>query len=173
MKVFISLGKVFIFICLCLMIIIALFFKKNQFDTSVITNVNDYDFALRNIKRQEKIQHFPKIIPSEAKNIKLYSWSSDVNEELLLLQFKTSKEYISKELKKFAFLNGDSPVGNKQKIYNFPNKPGFISPDKYTFFVLKNDDNEYVFKKYFPYFTGIGVDKKLEHIIYYYIEPAD
>ena len=42
-----------------------------------------------------------------------------------------------------------------------------------TFYVLENEDNKYCYKQYFPYFTGIGADKNLENIVYYYIEPSD
>ena len=42
-----------------------------------------------------------------------------------------------------------------------------------TFYVLKTKDNEQLAKEYFPYFSGIGVDKNINSILYYYIQPAD
>lgn len=59
-------------------------------------------------------------------------------------------------------------------ILNFiPNDDGRISSDGFTFYVIKDKENESYYKQYFPYFTSIGVDKNLEYIIYYYMLPND
>ena len=169
----VSFRKIFIFACLFFMIIFVLFFKESFFEPSAITDVSEYNMALKKIKQQNEILHFPPKIPYEVKDVKLYCLSTDYNGELFLLQFKTNKQYIVNELKKFSFINEKFPVGEKQIIYSFPQKPGFLKAEKITFYVLKNTYNEQVFNTYFPYFSGIGVDKKFEHIIYYYINPAE
>ena len=105
--------------------------------------------------------------------MKLYVQTSEDNGEIILLQIKAEKEYIEQELKKNLYINSNCPVGSQQNIYYFPIIKGFIKSQNYTFYVLKNKDNQYFYKKYFPYFNGVGVDKNYEHIIYYYINPGD
>ena len=173
MEMKLSSEKILVFICLIFSIVFMLFFKEFFFEPSAITNVSEYNIALKNIREQNEILHFPKNIPDEAKNVKLYCISTDYNGELFLLQFKTNKQYIVNELKKFSFINENFPVGEKQSIYSFPQKPGFLKTEKFTFYVLKNTNNAQVYNTYFPYFSGIGVDKNFEHIIYYYINPAE
>ena len=166
--------KFLIILFIVIVLIFFLFVSKNIFSSnSVVTNINDYEHAKKIIKNQNYIQHFPKFISVQSTDTKLYSWSSEFDGELIILQLKIDRNYIMQELKKNDFINENSIVGDNQKIYHFPKLKGFICPNKYTFYVLKNENNKSVYPKYFPYFNGIGVDSKYEHIIYYYIEPRD
>ncbi len=132
-----------------------------------------YEQVVKQLMRQEKITFLPKTIPNGASDIQLYSYYDNVERECLLLKFKINKEYIENELKKHEFLNADTPIGTKQDIYFIPSDDGRISSDGFTFYVIKDKENESYYKQYFPFFTSIGVDKNLEHIIYYYILPND
>ena len=139
-----------------------------------ISKIQDYTECINAIQNKEKITHFPKIIPTNAK-AQLYCYPAEYNGqgELVILRLTTDKTYIEYELKSHTFLNSQTPIGTGQNIYNMPTETVGIPKEDLTFYVLKNKDNEYYYKTYFPYFTGIGVDKNLENIVYYYIEPSD
>lgn len=177
MKFDILVRNIFLFIAFGIIVPIVLLFVYLLFDlfylNRPITNVQKYENVLSSIEKQSEINHFPKEIPLEAKDVKFYYWTSSTNGSLLLLQFKINEKYIQNELKRLSFINYYQQIGCRQNIYHFPYQKGFINPNNLTFFVLKNKDNEYIFKKYFPYFSGIGIDRTMEHIVYYYIEPDD
>lgn len=139
-----------------------------------ISKINDYEKCLESVLNKDKIRHFPKFIPPEAKSY-LYCYPADYEGqgELVILRLTTDKSYIQKELNSHTFLNAKTQVGTVQNIYNMPTETVGISNKDLTFYVLKDADNEYYYKTYFPYFTGIGVDKNMENIVYYYIEPSD
>ena len=164
----VGLGIIIPVTCIFVYLMCNMFFS----DLSV-TDIDDYNKIMHNVKNPKKIAHFPKDIPNNAKDVKFYYWASNTNGEVMLLQLKTDKKYITDELNRLEFFNCYDSVGCRQNIYHFPQTKGFLKSHNYTFFVLKNDENESVYKKYFPYFTGVGVDNNLEHIIYYYIEPDD
>lgn len=135
----------------------------------VIKNTHKYEKALSIIKEQGKIIHFPKTIPDSAQKVKLYCYTSKFNGETLLLQFKTDKTYIEQELKKYKFINTD---GKQEQLYNFYAGNG-IKPDGFIFYVLDNEDNRYKYVEHFPFFNGIGVNKDLNEILYYYFVWGD
>ena len=122
---------------------------------------------------QTEIRHFPKSIPDNAKDVQMYCWpgSFERDSELFLLKFKTNQSYVREELKKNKFLNEKTPVGAKQKIYNMPSEFVGINEHELTYYVLNNIGNHNEDSEYFPYYTGIGVDKSLNTILYYYIAP--
>lgn len=163
-----------IFICIVALLIIlgGIIYIVSDNTGNTITNPSDYEKALSVISNKKEIVHFPKTIPNDATDVKLYCWKSSTNGELLILTFKINKEYLSNELKRHTFINQNDIVGSKQNIYFFPQKCQ-IKPEKFTFYVLKTENNISVYKDYFPYFSGIGIDKNFEKIIYYYIEPDD
>lgn len=140
--------------------------------STVITNLKQYENALSRIKEQDMIAHFPKSIPLNAKDIKLYFRMSDYGTDIYLLEFKTNNEYIKSELKKNNFINPDTSIGEKQKLYHFYSTK-HIKPDKYTFYVINNEKNRRIINQYFPYYSGIGVSKNLDYILYYYFCPED
>ena len=165
---FVSFGIIVPIIFLFIYLLFGVFYSNRP-----ITSIQKYKSVLSSIEKQSEIIHFPKTIPNDAKDVKFYYWTSSMNGSLLLLQFKINKKYIQNELKRLSFINYYQPIGCRQNIYHFPHQKDFINPNNLTFYVLKNKDNEYIFKKYFPYFSGIGVDRTMEHIVYYYIEPDD
>jgi len=142
--------------------------------TRPITEINDYKKCLDTVLNNDKIRHFPKSIPAGSKSY-LYCYPADYEGqgELVILRLTTDKSYIQKELNSHTFLNSEIPIGTAQNIYNMPTETVGISKEDLTFYVLKNADNKYYYKTYFPYFTGIGVDKNMENIVYYYIDPSD
>lgn len=142
--------------------------------TRPITEINDYKKCLDTVFNNDKIRHFPKSIPAGAKSY-LYCYTADYEGqgELVILRLTTDKSYIQKELNSHTFLNAETKIGTSQEIYFMPTENVEISNKELTFYVLKDKDNEVFYKTYFPYFTGIGVDKNMENIVYYYIEPSD
>ena len=139
-----------------------------------ISKITDYKKCLEAVINKDKIRHFPKSIPPEAKSY-LYCYPADYEGqgELVILRLTTDKSYIQKELSVHSFLNAETKIGTSQEIYFMPTENVEISNKELTFFVLRDKDNESFYKAYFPYFTGIGVDRNLENIVYYYIEPSD
>lgn len=150
---------------------IALFLIPN---TEPVSKIKDYGKCLEAVLNKDKIRHFPKSIPTGAKSY-LYCYPADYEGqgELVILRLTTDKSYIEKELSVHSFLNAETKIGTSQKIYFMPTEYVGISNKELTFYVLKDKDNESFYKTYFPYFTGIGVDRNLENIVYYYIEPSD
>lgn len=147
-----------------------LIFVNDNFSTS---NPKKYNKAINHIERQEKISHFPKNIPSNAEDIQFYCYTDSFNGEVLLLKFKTDKEFVLKELKTYKFINQDTKLGTKQKIYFMPSDKNRIISDNYTFYVIDDKENREYYKQYFPYFSGIGVSPDLKYVLYYYINPKD
>ena len=161
-------SSIITFIIYCTLILVTIIALSSP---KVDTN---YDKAYNNIKRTEKITHFPKSIPTSAKNIEVYEYSKKPdNGEVLMLKFKIDKDYINQELKKHEFLNASTKLGTKQEIYNIPQMTKKFNPENYTYYVLKDDENKLFYKKYFPYFSGIGISKNKDEILYYYFNPGD
>ena len=104
-------------------------------------------------------------------NVQIYGYSSAFGRELLLLKFKTNKKFIQDVFNNNKFINENLPVGAEQEIYFMPSDNGRISSNDMTFYVIKDESNLEHYKKYFPYFSGIGVDKNYNYILYYYICP--
>ena len=150
---------------------IALFLIPN---TEPVSKITDYEKCLVAVLNKDKIRHFPKSIPAGVKSY-LYCYPADYEGqgELVILRLTTDKSYIQKELNSHTFLNAETKIGTSQEIYFMPTENVEISNKELTFYVLKDKDNEAFYKTYFPYFTGIGVDKNMENIVYYYIEPSD
>ena len=150
---------------------IALFLILN---TEPVSKIKDYEKCLELVLNKDKIRHFPKAIPTGARSY-LYCYPADYKGqgELVILRLTTDKSYIQKELNSHTFLNAETKIGTSQEIYFMPTENVEISNKELTFYVLKDKDNEAFYKTYFPYFTGIGVDKNMENIVYYYIEPSD
>lgn len=160
-----------IFIYVLLTAITAVFLLSNN---SINTkNLKDYKKCLNSVKYKKDTFHFPKTIPNNAEDAKLYCFTSDYNGEYVFLLLKTNEEYINRELKSHKFINSKDKIGDYQQIYHMPSETVGIKNTELTYYVLDNEENKNYYKSYFPYFNGIGVDKNLEHIFYYYITPAD
>lgn len=173
LKVFKILGILLLLLIITLIILFKLMTYSIFAPLKIVKEPTQYEKVLKEIIRQEKIYFFPKKIPSDATEIQIFAYYDDVERECIVLKFKINKEYIESELKKHEFLNANEALGTKQNIYNIPTDDGRISIKDFTFYVLKDKENEAYYQEYFPYFTSIGVDKNLEHIIYYYILPND
>ena len=137
----------------------------------IYKNAKDYEKCVERKYEQVNINHFPKVIPDKSKEVKLYcdtsSWDG-----IIMLKYKADKNYIESELKKHEYVNSDDPIGAPQKIYNMhPELVGLEDKD-ITYYALKTKENEYEQKSgYFPYFSGIGVSKDMDYILYYAINP--
>ena len=156
-----------------IVITILYFIFLNLFSYNTYTNPNKYLQAIKAIKHQEKISHFPKTIPLNAKKIQMYCYTSDYNGEVFVLKFKIDKMYIEQELKKHKFLNSDTPIGTPQNIYFVYTDNNRINVDNTTWYVINNEKNKQIYKDYFPYYSSIGISNNMDYIIYYYIEPVD
>ncbi len=166
-------GTTTLILIISLIIFLKLLINSLFAPLKIVKEPTQYEKVLKEIIRQEKIYFFPKKIPSNANEVQIFAYYDDVERECIVLKFKINKEYIESELKKHEFLNANEALGTQQNIYNIPTDDGRISIKNFTFYVLKDKENEAYYQEYFPYFTSIGVDKNLEHIIYYYILPND
>lgn len=167
----------FLAIILAILIIVGfyIYIQSTSFADSIIVynRPEDYTKIIKNIQNKDGIAHFPKSIPQNASNTQVWSYIGGINGEVFLLKFDADKNFIQGELKKHQFLNQDTPVGKKQKIYNMYTDNGRITSENYTFYVLDKVGNFSEDKQFFPYFNGIAVDKNLRHILYYHIVPDD
>ena len=173
--------KILLIFMLSVITIILLFVDLAFFIIGGLTPIiyvepKDYQKCLEENYFKEDIAHFPKIIPAEAQEVRLYCKPSayDLDDELVLLRYKTDKNHIKSELKKYEFINPDEPIGTPQKIYNMHPEFAGISPRVLTYYVIKNLDNERVQRAgFFPYYSGIGVSKDMDYILYYAVRPGD
>ena len=163
--------KIFIGVIIAFFVLIYLFYKS--FSPTKYTSIRNYEKCLNESFYKNDIAHFPKIIPDDAYNIKLYCIpvKDEYSTGLYLLKFKINDKYIDNELKTHEFLNSYDKLGTPQKIYNMPSKFVGIKPDSLTYYVLKNKSNVSAKYKYFPYFSGIGISKDKKTILYYSIRP--
>ena len=140
---------------------------------TVYKNIRNYNKCIESEYYQERIKHFPKTIPDNVYEAKLYCCPSrfEYDGASILLKLKVDKEYIKNEISTHKFSNAKTPVGTRQKIYHMPSEIVGIERDKLTYFVLNDESNYNEGEEYFPYFTGIGIDKNYEYIMYYYIRP--
>lgn len=169
--------KTITFICISFYLLVIIFslylFIINTSSSHIYKNPRKYSQAIKAIKQQEKISHFPKTIPTDAEKIQMYCYTSDYDGEIFLLKFYINKEYIKQELKQHKFLNSDTLIGTYQDIYYIYTDNNRISIDNTTWYVIDDKENKQIYPKYFPYYSGIGISNELNYIIYYYIEPSD
>ena len=139
------------------------------------TRINyDYNSAYKDIVYKKKISHFPKKIPLNAKNIKVYEYSNRLfGSEMFLLNFEIDENYINNEFKKHKFINQDDKIGSNQKIYYVPKVMDDFNIYEYTYYVLDTKENREHFPAIFPYINGIGIKNDKTAILYYYVLPED
>lgn len=134
-------------------------------------NPDDYSKALKAIHFQERIAHFPKVIPTEAEDVELYQSSNNwFGSENLMIKFSIDKKYIDNELKKYKFIS----IENRQNSKYNPARifySGEININDFTFYVINDKNNEIPNEHSFLYHYGLGVNKDFSKIIYYYICP--
>ena len=171
--------KIFLGIVIILLILIGaiailfLYFHFTSYNIKT-NNLKKYEKCIKSVKYPEHIKHFPKSITKNKDDAKFYCYTSDYHGEWVLLLIKADKDYINQELKAHKFINSGDKIGDYQEIYYMPSEEvGVQNNTDLTYYVLDNADNRHYYPKSFPYYNGIGVDKKLEHIFYYYITPDD
>lgn len=171
LKIIFIILLVLILICgLFVAFIIFLLFSGNP----VYKKTKDYNKCIDSEYYQKDIKHFPKTIPENVREAKLYCCPSHFEHDgaLILLKLKVDREFIENELNNHKFLNSKTKVGTVQKIYHMPSeKTVGINRNELTYYVLDDKYNCNENDEYFPYFTGIGIDKNYEYILYYYIRP--
>ncbi len=141
---------------------------------SEYTDPKDYQIIKEKMVQQDEIKHFPAQIPENATEVAMYGRTDmPYNGETFVLEFKTNRQYIEKELSKYDFWNKDDKIGTKRKIYFMPSPRKEFNADDYTYYVIKELNGERGYKEFFPYYNGIGVDGKQNKILYYHIYPAD
>ena len=143
-------------------------------EPSEYTDPKDYLIIKEKIEKQDEIRHFPAQIPENATEVAMYGRTDmPYNGETFVLEFKIDRPYIEKELKKYDFWNKKDKIGTKRKIYHMPKPREDFNADDYTYYVIKELENERGYKEFFPYYNGIGVDGNKNKILYYHIYPAD
>lgn len=153
--------------------IILLYFHFTSYNLKT-NNIKKYEKCIKSVKYPEHIKHFPKTISKNLQDAKFYCYTSDYHGEWVLLLLKSNKDYINQELKSYKFINSEDKIGDYQEIYYMPSEEvGIQKNTDLTYYVLDNADNRHYHPKFFPYYNGIGVDKTMEHIFYYYITPDD
>ena len=162
---------VFIFIAfLAVKTVIAIF----TYPPTKYEDPKDYLIIKEKIEKQDEIKHFPVRIPENATEVAMYGYTDmPYNGEMLLLEYKIDRPYIEKELSKYDFWNKKDKIGTKRKVYFMPSLRADFNVDDYTYYVLKELENERGYREYFPYYNGIGVDGERNKILYYHIYPAD
>ena len=145
----------------------------NLLSTTKYKNIKNYEKCLNETFYKNDITHFPKVIPDNAEEIKFYCIPAkdEYSSGLILLKFEIDDKYIDKELKIHEFINTYDNLGEPQKIYNMPSKFVGIKSEDLTYYIIKNKSNISLKNKYFPYFSGIGISKDKNKILYYAISP--
>ena len=137
-------------------------------------NPKDYEIIKEKISRQDKIRHFPEKLPKDTKNIQLYGFTlMPYGGEALMLILPANHDYIVQELNKYNFINKDDKIGDKQVLYNVYSMNKDFKEEDYTYYVIRDEENEKYFKKLFPFFNGIGINKDKNKILYYYMMYED
>ncbi len=176
LKVILKIFLVIVLLLLGIIIAITTFLLYLHFTSYNIktNNIKKYDKCIHSVKYPEHIKHFPKTISKNPDDAKFYCYTSDYHGEWVLLLIKADKDYINQELKSYKFINSEDKIGDYQEIYYMPSEEvGIQKNTDLTYYVLDNADNRHYYPKSFPYYNGIGVDKIMEHIFYYYITPDD
>ncbi len=163
------------FIIICVQIIFGFFvlclFSMFDSDTP-IDNPKYYEKAIKDISEKQRISHFPRRIPENAKDVELYkSTNSWFGSEAILIKYTIDKNVINKELKKYKYISIELPNNYQHCFDAMTTDNGRIKIDDFTFYVINDRDHENLAGHHFPYHYGIGVNKNKNQIIYYYTCP--
>ena len=161
---------IIIFIQLVCGFIMFMLFAMLDADT-VFDNPKYYPKALKSISYKNRIAHFPKTIPQNAKDIELYKGSSHwFGSEEILLKYTIDKNSIDNEIKKHKYIRTKT-ADNGGLPHSMPTDNGRIKLDGFTFYIINDRENENLEGHHFPYHYGIGVNNDTNQIIYYYTNP--
>lgn len=149
-------------------ILIIIVFMENA---KIYNDVKDYDKALNTISNQHKITHFPKTLPYNAKNAKLFKNAGVFfGSESILLLFEADKAYLDNEIKKNKYIKIKGPFSDDdyhacdvictQELggQRF-NKKGF------KFYIIGDNSTD---GGRFRTERGIAVNYKTNQILYYF-----
>lgn len=134
-----------------------------------VTNIKNYDRALSNISHKERITHFPRQIPENVSDIKLYESHGGIfGSEEIYLTFIADKSYIDNELSKYKFQKIEGPFEDNWD-YEYP-LPALLDTRKlergcFKHYMIKKNN----VRRLFSY--GILVKEKTNQIMYYYAAP--
>lgn len=172
-----------IIIVSAIFVLFVISFIQNPFphpEHKIYENPIQYQEAKNSIDAQYRVYHFPKAIPENAKNIRLYKTNNSwFGSEEMILEFDIDKQYIENELKTYKFISIDKDIRETPNEYNFKYNEyrhiiGYgsnLNVNDFIFYVINNRDNENPKEHSFPYHYGIAVNKKHNKIIYYYDCP--
>lgn len=135
----------------------------------IYINPDDYEKALKSIRKQERVLHFPSRIPQQARNVQLYKVADSIHGGCeIWLKFDIDKSYINKELEKNKFTKVLYPGSkNYEFFYSLP-FDSRINLDGFIFYVIDDSDTIKLTEHYTPYSLGMGVNKEKTQIVYYY-----
>lgn len=141
-------------------------------ENKVYDNPAQYQKAVKTIYSPSRIKHFPKIIPTEAKNVEFNKLNNSwFGSEAILVKFEIDKQYIDTEIKKYKYISVEKPENYIHIFDAMMTDNSRINIDDFTFFIINDKRNEHPSEHMFPYHYGIGVNEKLNQIIYYYTCP--
>ena len=149
-----------------------------DWDGNNYNNTSDYSIAKEKISCSKCIKHFPKEIPSDAKNAYFYMYTNNwFGSEGIFLVFDADKNYIEQEIKKYKYKYIVQPhtddynpaFKNKRNSMKIQHNNDFeMNESDFTFYAIGSDvalGNSGRAHEY-----GIGVNEKQNTIIYYYDE---
>ena len=104
---------------------------------------------MNTIWKQKCVEHFPKSIPENAKNIQFNQEQNEwFGSEAIILKFNIDKEYINKELKKYNFKYKENTDSYISKKYN-SHKPDAMMTDGnriktegFTLYIIDDRESE-------------------------------
>ena len=157
------LNTIFIIIQL-IMCFLSFYLLAFKIASTPIENTEHYEKALSSISWQEGVQHFPKNIPLNAKNIIFYKSTQPIfGSEEMTLKFTIDKTYIDNELKKHKYIHTEEPGSE-----DFYHKDLYNKYDNFTLYVIDNSKNDTTAHRYY---YGIGINQDLNQVLYFYSNP--
>ena len=154
------------FLSICIFIIGLLWGVSGNY-----SDAKDYNKALKKISWQEKVAHFPQVIPSNAQNIQLYqNYGSWFGSEGITLKFKADKDYINNEISKYNYVNIMYLNKYDESLYIYDDN-GRIKTDECRAYIINDRAHEKLEGNYFPYTYGFCVNDNTNEIIYFYSNP--
>ncbi len=146
----------------------------------VYNTIDKYEEALQASNKQICIQHFPKKIPKNAKNIQfLRRYNNWFGSEEIYLKFDIDKNYIENELKKYKFNYKEGVEADNAEPTLFRHHDNILvemgipykKREGFTFYIIHDYESETPRQNYFLYYYGIAVNKSKTTIVYFYENP--
>ena len=127
-------------------------------------SIDNYKYDVQLLSVTHRIKHFPKEIPTNARNYEFVIENSFDGYNINSLRFNTDREYIekikrenkTKIYKKVDFKEAEKYYRRINAHFELEDK------EKYTLYVLKNENNDYA------YTSGIIISEEKEDIIFFY-----